>query len=125
MKRMKVILTAFSEKFRSKVMDFPDASKDEITLALPFENFQITVKDNESIGFPKEARGRFISTGQSILDGEEFLTIYRLVELSGCDCVLVRSLKEQVDELEEEIELRDGEDKRRSINSLTDADFGR
>lgn len=31
---MKVILTAFDEKLRGKIMEFPDATKDEITLVI-------------------------------------------------------------------------------------------
>lgn len=119
---MKVILTAFDEKMRSTVMEFPDATADEITLAFPFPNLNISVA---ATGAPDRTfgRGRFRATGQYIVDGEA-IAVYCLVELIGCACGQVRSLKKRVEELEAEVRVRNEEDRHRCINSLTDSDFG-
>uniref|UniRef100_A0A6M3LPY7 Uncharacterized protein n=1 Tax=viral metagenome TaxID=1070528 RepID=A0A6M3LPY7_9ZZZZ len=105
-------------------MEFPDGTRDRITLALPFEGFDISVEDNSIGKFPTEVRGEFVAMGQYRFDDHEGVAIYSLVALYGCECGLVCSLREQIRELEDEVDKRDEEGIRRSINSLKDSDFG-
>jgi len=76
---MKVMLTAFGERLKSKIMEFPEETPPKIHLNLPFENIRLYGGDEPASG--KQARGEFVFTRQYLIKGDEPVAIYALTRL--------------------------------------------
>ena len=116
---MKIILTAFNEKLKSDVMEYPDNTGVDFWLPLPFDqSFQAEVLSNEMLEASQEPRGRFRHTGRYYIKNDVPIAIYALTEFVDYRDEQIGKLKQNIEEYEEEAQ-------RRNINSLKDSDFGR
>lgn len=116
---MKIILTAFCDKLKSDIMEYPDNTSIDFWIPLPFDQtFGFNIGHNDLDEIVRTPRGRFQHTGKYFMKHEEAIAIYALVELVDCKDDEISKLKKERDDYEDEAQ-------RRNINSLKGSDFGR